>query len=254
MTRDTYPIDFQNPVELNRYGYTANNPVNWTDPSGYLMVESGLAHDEAREQSQARADYINGYTLACGDNDSLGLCGGLYAQAFLSTVVDTIIVMGIMLALPWYSKKDHNIGVGTVFHLQTNRQTKVFAVTSNRLDLLAKHRKLPIGELLNWLGSYILSFESSGVRVVTLVNYSGNRNPFDGWFRSNTMHEHAEMLIARWSLEEYGGYPTPHRVLDIVTSGKACIRFGDLSCNLTLPQLRSRQPLLFEATLLPGLR
>ncbi|NJK82020.1 MAG: RHS repeat-associated core domain-containing protein [Chloroflexaceae bacterium] len=32
LTRDTYPIDVQNPGELNRYGYTANNPVNGDGP------------------------------------------------------------------------------------------------------------------------------------------------------------------------------------------------------------------------------
>ncbi|NJO08060.1 MAG: RHS repeat-associated core domain-containing protein [Chloroflexaceae bacterium] len=38
LTRDTYPIDVQHPVELNRYGYTANNPVNGTDPSGEVAL------------------------------------------------------------------------------------------------------------------------------------------------------------------------------------------------------------------------
>jgi RHS repeat-associated protein len=33
-SRDTYPVDFNNPIELNRYGYTAGNPVNGSDPSG----------------------------------------------------------------------------------------------------------------------------------------------------------------------------------------------------------------------------
>ena len=39
ISQDTYPYDFENPVELNRYVYTANNPVNWTDPSGLSLGE-----------------------------------------------------------------------------------------------------------------------------------------------------------------------------------------------------------------------
>ncbi len=35
LTRDMYPYNYENPVELNRYIYTANNPVNYTDPSGH---------------------------------------------------------------------------------------------------------------------------------------------------------------------------------------------------------------------------
>ena len=35
LSQDTYPYDFSNPVELNRYVYTANNPTNLTDPSGH---------------------------------------------------------------------------------------------------------------------------------------------------------------------------------------------------------------------------
>ncbi|MEO0565078.1 MAG: RHS repeat-associated core domain-containing protein, partial [Chloroflexota bacterium] len=35
LSRDTYPYDWTNPVEFNRYGYTANSPINGYDPSGY---------------------------------------------------------------------------------------------------------------------------------------------------------------------------------------------------------------------------
>ncbi|NJL54040.1 RHS repeat-associated core domain-containing protein [bacterium] len=56
LTRDTYPIDFQNPVELNRYGYTANNPVNGTDPSGYVntLTYSRTTEDTTRGLRQLK--------------------------------------------------------------------------------------------------------------------------------------------------------------------------------------------------------
>ncbi|MFN8531666.1 MAG: RHS repeat-associated core domain-containing protein [Anaerolineae bacterium] len=34
LSRDTWPIDYANPAELNRYVYAAGNPVRWSDPSG----------------------------------------------------------------------------------------------------------------------------------------------------------------------------------------------------------------------------
>jgi RHS repeat-associated protein len=35
LSQDTYPVNFNNPVELNRYGYTASNPINLADPTGH---------------------------------------------------------------------------------------------------------------------------------------------------------------------------------------------------------------------------
>ncbi|MCI0711833.1 MAG: hypothetical protein L0154_16880, partial [Chloroflexi bacterium] len=36
LSQDPYPVNTGNPVELNRYVYTANNPVNFSDPSGLV--------------------------------------------------------------------------------------------------------------------------------------------------------------------------------------------------------------------------
>jgi len=38
LSRDSYPYDYQNPIELNRYGYTAGNPINAYDPTGYSLL------------------------------------------------------------------------------------------------------------------------------------------------------------------------------------------------------------------------
>jgi RHS repeat-associated protein len=46
LTQDTWAIDRSNPVELNRYGYVAGNPVGYTDPSGYfIMSQLGALYD-----------------------------------------------------------------------------------------------------------------------------------------------------------------------------------------------------------------
>jgi RHS repeat-associated protein len=34
LSRDTWQIDINNPIELNRYGYAQTNPINYTDPTG----------------------------------------------------------------------------------------------------------------------------------------------------------------------------------------------------------------------------
>jgi RHS repeat-associated protein len=37
-SQDTYPYNFQNPVEINRYVYGINNPVRWMDASGMSIT------------------------------------------------------------------------------------------------------------------------------------------------------------------------------------------------------------------------
>ncbi|MBZ0318908.1 MAG: hypothetical protein K8L91_21010 [Anaerolineae bacterium] len=41
-SQDVNPYNFQNPTELNRYGYTANNPISFGDPSGFGIIETIL--------------------------------------------------------------------------------------------------------------------------------------------------------------------------------------------------------------------
>lgn len=42
MSQDTFAVNFNNPLELNRYVYTANNPINASDPSGHTLAENGI--------------------------------------------------------------------------------------------------------------------------------------------------------------------------------------------------------------------
>ncbi|MBQ8209156.1 MAG: LysM peptidoglycan-binding domain-containing protein [Clostridia bacterium] len=43
ITADIYAGNLQNPLSLNRYTYTHNNPVNYDDPSGHIVISTGVA-------------------------------------------------------------------------------------------------------------------------------------------------------------------------------------------------------------------
>ncbi len=40
LSQDTYPVNLSNPVELNRYVYVANSPINAIDPTGHMLMEN----------------------------------------------------------------------------------------------------------------------------------------------------------------------------------------------------------------------
>jgi RHS repeat-associated protein len=43
-SQDKWPFDINNPIELDRYNYTSNNPVTFGDPTGYqALAETGLS-------------------------------------------------------------------------------------------------------------------------------------------------------------------------------------------------------------------
>ncbi len=46
-TRDSYSIDGQHPLELNRYGSVANNPVNAVEPSGLVRSVPPCYHRQS---------------------------------------------------------------------------------------------------------------------------------------------------------------------------------------------------------------
>lgn len=41
LSGDTYPVNLGNPVELNRYVYAANRPINLVDPTGHFALTEG---------------------------------------------------------------------------------------------------------------------------------------------------------------------------------------------------------------------
>lgn len=146
-----------------------------------------------------------------------------------------------------------SFGVGTVLHLQTNTQTKALSFSFREDQLSSKlgmRGRSGIPVMIARLGQLFQSIAGADARLKILTPAMAN----DGLFHEKTKN-HAEILIARWAIKRYLGPPTPHRVLDIATSEVACdpVTKGrdDTSCQIVLPELRARYPLLFEKTEFP---
>lgn len=259
LSRDSVYPDQKDTGQLHRYGYGANNPINGMDPSGHMFFEYAAGSKDAEEQAAERARYVNGYTLATGAN-----LQALEIQSILSAVVDESIILAIGV---YIDPRQVTVGLGTIYHLQSSTQTKVFAATKNNWGSIASTvggQSGPLsfpsekgtGGLVSWLLAFTANLESPTLGVVVLLRFDhqGGDEIFSDWF-DLTMRNHAEMIIAQWALEHFGGYPTPHRVLDIATTIGACgfKKNGGAACRLRLPELREVQPLLFQTTIFPNL-
>lgn len=51
-------IAIGNPIELNRYNYVSSNPVNFIDPSGYTMFDSGLIQNSVSVAQKPSGLYL----------------------------------------------------------------------------------------------------------------------------------------------------------------------------------------------------
>ena len=98
LSQDTYPYNFGNPVELNRYGYVGNNPINLTDPTG----------DTATIEYAIRLGAIGAVTggvsaYACGKDVVKGIIwGGLFGAGFgvgLVYAYQPVLAIGTLASL-----------------------------------------------------------------------------------------------------------------------------------------------------------
>jgi RHS repeat-associated protein/CSLREA domain-containing protein len=90
LSQDTYPYNFSNPVELNRYVYVANNPINAFDPSGHLLIEDVITYatNSVTKAALIGAGIGAASALLCGgDAASVGmgaLHGAMFGTAFMA--------------------------------------------------------------------------------------------------------------------------------------------------------------------------
>jgi RHS repeat-associated protein len=70
-SRDTASINFSNPVELNRYSYAQENPVNFTDPSGHGEEEVALIDESILATAVGRGATVGGIILTGEEIEAL---------------------------------------------------------------------------------------------------------------------------------------------------------------------------------------
>jgi hypothetical protein len=194
----------------------------------------------------------------------------LYQQSVLSAIADQITVSLITAILDhvaetgFYARGSRQyrslrqfmvFGLGTVLHLKDNSQTKALSFSARENELSSKlgmGGRRGIQDMIARLGQLFRGMIGQGIELKIITR----KLPADGLFDPDTQH-HAEILIARWAIRKYQGPPTPHRVLDIATSDHACTPGtkgrGTASCQMVLPKLWLRYPLLFETTVFPTL-
>ena len=83
-SRDKWAYDYQNPYELNRYVYTANNPATYTDPSGYsIAIENASINSSNRTATLALnkplKSYRDGFVKGALGEDSISLSNNVLA-------------------------------------------------------------------------------------------------------------------------------------------------------------------------------
>ena len=124
LSRDSYPVDYGNPTQLNRYVYGANNPVNGFDPSGQLFIERVATDNMTEKERRAHARYHAGTHFSRGmDRNALLL------ESIFSAATDQLIIATVWSAMKFHQQltnpafKEKNLhkgtmAIGTVYHLK----------------------------------------------------------------------------------------------------------------------------------------
>ena len=83
---DTWAYDYQNPVELNRYVYTANNPATYVDPSGQFISVARII--------KTAADFAMGRTVGAWIGASVGASIGAIVGTMHAALTYDMIAHG----------------------------------------------------------------------------------------------------------------------------------------------------------------
>ncbi|MBN1210666.1 MAG: hypothetical protein JXB05_37810 [Myxococcaceae bacterium] len=246
--------------QFNRYTYAANDPINQMDPTG-LMAEYAGTNKTSEEQSRAHARYVSGQRPSQGADTA-----ALIALSTLSATADQITVSTFAAILlhqvnGWTLPRGGSMftfGLGTVYHLSPQampKATKLISVTKNRWKNLADLLHSPAELVFGLLESLVMKdlVATLGPVEIDLVRPGGSPPNRRGAYRDGPFppenSRHAEILIVRRALARWGGYPCPHRFLDVATSIKTC---SHCFAEINPVRLKARHFLLFEFTVTPS--
>jgi RHS repeat-associated protein len=267
LSRDTFYKDLKASDELNRYGYVANNPINAIDPTGN-MAESSMMSKESRARARDHARYTRGVAPCRGPDCEALILDGIFSFFFDEVVAQTmkflfadvpIILSGYRISGRGKELLDDLVfGLGTIKHLQFQGPgtiTKVLSLNNKEgtkwdryANALGTFGTRGGGRLANSISNFLGGW---GIDIhIIMGSQMGGPAGQEPMLVGGERAQCAEKIIARWAYDEYGGIPTPHRVLDIASSWEPCSieRFGLDSCEFYLAGLRLAQPLLFERT------
>ncbi len=169
ISRDTDNFTINDPTDFNRYSYTASDPIDNFDPSGYQSLTEYSMFKEENLQNIGEIQQVGRITKAMYDIVDLVMRAKYYI-AFLSN-------------LAYLTAKNLTAGVGLVQDLETGQVSFVFAFNGDQPYFL--NRAL---DMLGWTG------EESTPLGDTIINNLPN---YEDYAINGNLH--AESLIKGWA-------------------------------------------------------
>ncbi len=174
--RDSAAINPNNPRELNRYVYTADNPANATDPSGYVSVTEYSLFSKQNEDKIGQIQVL-----------------GRTTKAMLDTVALVMRAKYYIASIGYFTALRLSVAVGLVQNLETGEDSFAIALNAEGPVQIGLERLESVGEELTPLGDTVINNIPNYQRYAIQVTNSA------GQVVNNL---HAEALIKGWAEAE----------------------------------------------------